>query len=360
MTSSATLLTGTSQLSSTTAGLQRWISSGLCQSQSGAFVAWYDLATGRPSHDYPEISGYALTYLAGQSTLSTRELAAGHRGAEWLLARVNAGNLAARDGWDNRAIYLFDLGMIATGLLSFGRRVQDRRFIAAGLELVDWLDNEPDSARSVSPISARGNASTRQSWSTLGQAHLTKIVQAFLLATGFEHGGARRCPELLIETAKRLQYEDGRFATDCDQSSTMLHPHLYAAEGLWIWGSARRDNDCLERSRAAVAWAWSHQLPSGGFPARAPTATDDSSVEQSDVTAQAVRLALMLGIRSPAIDRAVRRLIESTREQRGAQAVLYQPDSTNGHLNTWATIFAAQALAMAVPHASAISWRQLV
>jgi hypothetical protein len=348
-------------VASTAAGLRRWISSEACQRPTGAIAAWYDLDASRRSYDYPEIGGYALTFLAGQAALSKRESAAGRRCAEWLVARVRARNFAARDRWDNDAIYLFDLGMIASGLLSFGRRVQDSRFIAAGLELVGFVGDETGSVSSISPISARGHHSERRTWSSRGRAHLAKIVQAFLFANEFNIGAERGHPELLIESVKSLQADDGRIQTDPDQTTTMLHPHLYAAEGLWIWGSARGEDDSLERAWAAVQWVWSQQLESGGFPRSVPDPPRGGLTdEQSDVTAQAVRLALVLGLRSPAVDRAVARMIELTREHKEALGIVYQPGSRDVHLNTWATLFAAQALNVAIPNSPLISWRQLV
>ena len=76
-------------LAAAAAGLRAWVSSGVCQSASGAFVAWFDRASGRRSYDYPEITGYVLTYLAGQTFLSERERSAGHRAAEWLNERCS-------------------------------------------------------------------------------------------------------------------------------------------------------------------------------------------------------------------------------------------------------------------------------
>src|SRR5712692_696159 len=162
---------------STAAGLRAWIASGACQSENGAFVAWIDLATGRPSYDYPEITGYALTFLAGQASLSDDECSVGRRAAEWLVDRVRRGNLAARDGWDDDAVYLFDLAMIASGLLSFGRRVQVERYVEAGFELVNILADELASTEPISPVSARGRPSGRRGWSTDGRTHLAKLVQ---------------------------------------------------------------------------------------------------------------------------------------------------------------------------------------
>jgi hypothetical protein len=345
----------------TGAGLRTWLSSGACQSPSGAFVAWCDLTARSRSYDYPEITGYALTFLAGQTSLSERECAVGQKAADWLTARVRAGALAARDGWDTNAIYLFDLGMIASGLLSFGRRMEVERYLETGLQLANFLRRETSSTKSISPVSRHGPRSRRVSWSSRGVAHLAKLAQALLLADEVEGQADGSGSARLIGTVERLQAADGRIQTDEEGAATMLHPHLYAAEGLWIWGSATGDRDALERAKTAVEWVWTQQLRDGGLPRSAPRRREAGpALEQSDVTAQAVRLALMLGLRSAACDRAVTRLIELARNHDAGLAVAYQPGSPDQHLNTWATLFAAQALAAATPKVGAISWRQLV
>jgi hypothetical protein len=141
---------------------------------------------------------------------------------------------------------------------------------------------------------------------------------------------------------------------------TMLHPHLYAAEGLWLFGSATGDGESLERARNAVEWAWTQQLPSGGFPRSARAGgRPGEDLEQSDVTAQATRLALALHLPAVDTERALARLQDVTRAYGESSAVLYQPTSPDRHLNTWATMFAAQALALAADR-QALSWSELV
>ncbi len=335
----------------TVAGLHEWLM-GAAQGPSGAFWAWCDLSTGQPSFEYPEITGYVLTYLAGLASLSARERAVGERAGSWLIRRFDRGDLSARDGWDNGTIYLFDLAMVAAGLLSFGRRIHAERPVESGLRLVALLRRALEEDPTFSPTSSRTSASERRAWSTHGRAHLAKIVQALLLGEDVSDRGATR----LIEHVKCLQHDDGRIETG-PEPETMLHPHLYAAEGLWIWGTARGDRDALERARAAVTWAWKEQLPTGGLPRSAASA---APVEQSDVTAQALRLALALGMESAEIDQAVARLIGLTRGLAEDHGIVYQPAAARAHVNTCATLFAAQALASAVLGAPPIPWYHLV
>src|SRR5437763_1556608 len=329
-------------------GLARWISSGACQSSSGAFAAWVEMASGEKAYDYAEITGYALTHLAARGELSESEVEVGRRAAEWLTARVRQRRLAARDGWDDDAVYLFDLGMIATGLQTFGRRVDEARYVDAGRELVDLLDREL--ATDLVAVASSGPRSERTNWSTRGVVHLAKLAQAFLLAG--REDPARR----LIDAARAVQGPDGHMPTDPESPVTMLHPHLYGAEGLWMWGSATGDQDAIDRARANVQWVWTHQLQSGGLP-RAFGRPEP--IEQLDVTSQAVRMALLLGVRTPGVDRAIERLLECARERDGMLALPYQPGSPDVHLNTWVTMFASQAIALALPDAEPPRWDHL-
>ena len=126
-------------------------------------------------------------------------------------------------------------------------------------------------------------------------------------------------------------------------------------------GSATGEADSLERARAAVEWACTHQLEEGGFPRSvADGVRSDDAVEQSDVTAQIVRLALVFGLGSRVVERAIARLRELACESEGMLAMVYQPASPNIHLNTGATLFAAQAFAMAVTGAPVITWPEFV
>jgi hypothetical protein len=337
----------------TEAGLRAWLSSGAAQSPAGAFVAWLELGTGAKAFEYPEITGYALTYLAGHAAPTADVLTAAMAPADWLATRLDAGNLAARDGWDQNAEYLFDLGIVATGLLVLGRRISSDRYLEAGLGIVSRLRSELLGG-GISALTRAGPRSKRNSWSTAGTAHLAKLAQCFLLADEQAIPDVRAAPARLIEAVKRIQGDNGRIPTHPEQA-VMLHPHLYAAEGLWIWGTAVGDVEAVERARAALAWTWNHQLEGGGLPG-----SETGGGEQSDVTAQAVRLSLALDERGPATERALTRLTRLARETRGGLALVYRPDRGKEHLNTWATLFAAQALALAAPATPALSWRTIV
>lgn len=124
-------------LLSTSGEIRRWLV-GRARSTSGAVHAWVDAATGVPAFEYPEITGYALTFWAAQSIATEDELEAGRQAAGWLGELVESGRLHAREGWDSNAVYNFDLAMMANGLLAFGVRHQPEA-VATGISLAAYL-----------------------------------------------------------------------------------------------------------------------------------------------------------------------------------------------------------------------------
>lgn len=347
------------------AQLRRWLTSGRCQRSNGAFVAWRDARTGVHAFEYPEITGYALTYLAGRPNLGADEALVGRQAAEWLIRRFQVGNYAARDGWDEGTIYLFDLAMIANGLLTFGERVSEERYVTSGLDLAAKLIDELQGAcgpRTLSPATPTTNRASN--WSTTGQAHMCKAVQCLLHADRLGVRGATAVAERLVAHTLRLQAKDGWFRTQQATGVVMLHPHLYAIEGLWIWGTARSDDHALAQARHGMTWLWTHQLQHGGFPqlaANSGLSSEADAVEQMDVTCQAIRMTLALHLDMPGIDRAKQRLTcVAQYDGPGCAALPYQPASLPHHLNVWATLFGAQATEVVSAGIEALTWQGLV
>ena len=356
---------GADPLTETALRLRRWIAEGGCQSPSGAFHAWRDASADHLAFPYPEITGYALTHFASLRNISRAERDAGNRAAQWLLDRLDTGNLAARDGWDADSEYVFDLAMIATGLMTFGQHTGNERLIRGGLDVTRLLQQQMSADDGLSALATHSQSNSQhQGWATEGLAHLAKVVQCLLIANDLGLADGADTARILIDCTLREQRLDGAFRTQMDESFTMLHPHHYAIEGLWIWGVRQRDQVALERARAGIAWSWQRQLENGGFPRRVSHerlhADVPEFVEQSDVTAQAVRMAVALDYPVSGLKNAIRRLLEVSVEHTHGRAVLYQPESSARHLNTWASLFAHQALSIAEAGPSSMKWNTLV
>jgi hypothetical protein len=344
--------------------LRLWLSAE-AQAPSGAIVSWLDHESGRPAFEYPEISGYALTHFAGsilQGDQLHRELKAGKKAATWLTGLIDEERLAARQGWDSHAVYNFDLAMIANGLMVFGHRLHEDRLVEYGLSLTSRLIDQlerygylPCIDHETSPLSERTE------WSTQGVAHLVKVAQCMLTGAVYGLDFAREGASLLVNDGIAAQQCDGRIVTHPDDKVTMLHPHLYAVEGLWVYGRATGDRRAMACARRAVAWAYRQRLPTGGLP-RFATA-DDGTVgpEQCDVTAQFLRAAILTGFEgdlSPTIARLCSLALPNVGVGR---AIPYQPHAQMIHRNIWASMFTAQACQLCVNEPSdALNWWLLV
>lgn len=343
-----------------TTGLRAWLGSGACQSESGAYYAWVDADTGEPAFEYPEITGYALTWLAGRPDPTDEEIAAGHRAGDWLVARdAGSGGLPARAGWDRQAVYNFDLAMIATGLIGFGARFGNDGYVAEGVAIA--LDLAMQTPADGHLASIRGGTGTDRSvWSTEGHAHLVKAVQCLMLAAERGEHAAHAAAAAIVGAVPPIQREDGRFETHPRDEETMLHPHLYAVEGLYAWATVTGDEEALARARSATEWAWRHQLDAGGLPRFVATADGERGPEQFDLTGQGIRAALMLGLRPEGLDRAVARLADAAADGEGGLALPYQPAAERVHRNAWVSMFGAQALELASQESPSLEWRWLV
>lgn len=343
-------------------GLRHWVANGGCQGPSGAFHAWRDEATGHLAFEYPEITGYALTHLCGHNDPDPTERRAAATAANWLLERLaRRKNLSARDDWDGWAIYNFDLAMIATGLMIAAPVLDDVRCRDVGLDLVAFIADQIRDGKRVPAVVYAAEGSTRRGWSVDGEAHMLKALQCFVLA---EQAGAPDRGDAIrtmAASAAELQEDDGRFRTQAIDDRTMLHPHLYAVEGLWAYGRAHSDEAALHSARRAAEWAWQHQLPTGGFPRFVPVdgAVDVDSPEQFDVTAQALRAAYLFDLDEQGRDLATLRLCQVARRTHDALALPYQSPPAPSHHNAWVGMFAAQASGLAAG-AAEISWKTLI
>jgi hypothetical protein len=134
-------------------------------------------------------------------------------------------------------------------------------------------------------------------------------------------------------------YAAGRFRIHADSSVTYVHAHCYAVEGLL----------CLQRrglaevggvARDCAGWLAQIQAANGGIRAW-HDGTHASGPLRADATAQAVRIWSCVNRRAfgDAIGRALGFL---GRLQSVSGGICYEPGS--GDVNTWATVFAVQAV----------------
>jgi hypothetical protein len=252
--------------------------------------------------------------------------------------------------------------MIATGLMAFGSRHGTEEMVASGTQLARAIQQEIAETGTLQSIPPRsGTSSSRSAWSTDGLAHLVKTVQCLMWADAFGMDGCADAATTLIDLSRTAQREDGRFVTHPSDQETMLHPHLYAVDGLWIYGTATKDDAALQRAAAATRWVWDRQRATGAFPRWVDPTGGGEGPDQADLTAQALRAAVLLEVADERMEATARWLAATAvRHEDGTVAATYQPGSGAVHQNTWATLFCAQALQAHLDGRGTVSWQTLV
>jgi hypothetical protein len=332
------------------ADLFDWLFTGLLAHPSGGIAGWRDRRTGRLSDEYPEISGYFLSAAVFADAMGSPVVI---RAADWLIERIEQNTTASRRV-DGPAIYNFDQGIIAAGLIKYGVRARQARAVAAGIHAASRLRDQVEQHGYLPTLDRAagqplGRAAT---WSTVGRLHLSKTVQCLLLAAELGASGMRDAARRIIDdvsSAFSLQSDGLRDAT----GAANLHAACYALEGLWIWDTAQRTTGLRAVLEAAFDELVSYRLPSGSFPRTAVALR-----EQSDVLAQLVRLAVLLG-RESTVGPSTGRLRDVATPTRHGWAVPYEPQAPEVHENAWATMFAAQALAL-VDGPPDLEWWELI
>jgi hypothetical protein len=360
-------------------GALRWVVSSGIQIRAqdgqvdGGFAAWYDLENQTYPFVYSEITGYMLTLLCAVEALhanSTPTLTGMARLAgDWLLRAVwnQANGFACLRPLDNRTThnrqalsYAFDNGVIINGLCNLYRRTGLLRYLDAAVSTADWLVCAAQRADGLfEPVfdAARGVfISQGDTWSQFPGSYQAKIAIGLLNLFDLTH------QERLVDAAERVctaavnfQTSDGRLATFPDAERTNCHAMAYAAEGLWSAGTYLGRQDYLCYSLSAVKWLLDNQSSSGQV-ARHFHHNRPYFVDRFDITAQALRLALLLRTdgRLDAYDDRVDRLCTllvggqlSDRDPAADGAFVFGRASDGRvlrHANTWVTAFAIQAI----------------
>ncbi|MGC4761779.1 hypothetical protein ACLQ20_02840 [Micromonospora sp. DT46] len=344
-----------------TGAITTWFRNGRTQHASGAFCGWREGPEGPLSPPYPEITGYALTFLTG---VGAGDGAAAERAVDWLVARERAGDHASRPERADGIVYAFDVAMITHGLLRVGALTGRVAVTEAGLRQADRLVAAVDHEGRLACLLGDPVTHLAPAWSTRGQVHLLKCAQALLSAHEAGHPRARQVAERLVRAAvdAPTDGEPGPPVPTCPGSDTVsLHALCYGAEGLWVWGTATGDEAALRVSRRFTEWVWRQQLPDGAFPGfvRADGRPGGGRA-QNDVLAQAVRLASLHRFTGVSVNAATDHLLGRLWRHGEEAAAIYWPDTDSAHLNSWVSMFAAQALWLRGRSERRLDWWELV
>lgn len=307
-------------------GPHAWLTDADVIRADGAVMSWVN--PDKPGYAYPEIAGYMLSYLAlhGPETVGLRNRIAGR------IARdLTPSGAVGRGGIE----YVFDSSMALGGLLAHEARAGtlpdaqmiDRlyRFITSRLEARSGLDGTPDALPSH--------------WSASYGAHLLKTVLSLTMFDERRPGAdtSRLIDGLLVDLLP-LQEQNGRFLVNSISDETYTHSHCYAMEALLVL-DGRRWTSLDRYIERGADWLARVQLPSGGMPSR-HTGAGAVGVPHADCTAQAMRVWECLD--TDRYGDNIARGAEFLTSLQVGGGIRYREGSDD--INTWATIFGAQAL----------------
>lgn len=344
----------------TRAAIAAWLVDGPARVRGGPHegaIAGVVCTSGTVAYVYPEIAGYDLQWLAWRARAGDPAAPLAERAAavqRWLRVwladcqppRTRIHFVEEAD-WRNSAVFCFDLAMVLRGLASAagaGLIRRDAALIAeVGRNLTPLIgaDGEFDACF---PVNA--GASVPQRWSTRRGPFLAKAAAGVIAAV-------RAHPAAMPERVERAALATFDASVDAllARPHREAHPLLYALEGVLSLPGHPRLRELLPQ----LITRFGILLASADADGRLPEALAGHAEEQGpariDVAAQALRVGCLLErhggpgtVDSVAMGR-LRRLLEA--EVRPSGAVPFAIGVAPTYWNTWAAMFADQALVFA-------------
>lgn len=310
-----------------------------------AVVNW--LSPDDDVHDgtYPEIGGYYLSFLAQVADLDAPAVtcrAMAEKVLRWFdRADGTPATIERRrprvGDWRNDCLFTFDLAMIVRGMMAVDARWP-------GIVAPTLLSRYADAAMAIGVDGRLGSHLLRGDsamvvpvkWSTQVDVHHVKAAAAL---GGLDHGVAALAEATLAAWRAKPR-----------QAVRELHPALYFIEGWLIaWARSGDRGDLRHAAEMFVAVLETLHVETADLPA---VAGHGYAGSRGDAQAQLLRAGLILD-RADALDAAATRKWRGLVDQVAMNVVdRIAPqggvtfDRTSGHRNSWASMFAWQALAL--------------
>jgi hypothetical protein len=336
--------------------LEAWLLSDAVQAaggdHDGAVAGWVDEA-GAAGFLYPEITGYYLTWLsflrASRPEFEHEAAQRSARAVSWL-ARIAEEPLLPtriylrRNGtvdWRSAAVFSFDVAMVLRGVAQATSCVGGPALAllnSLGARFGHWFAEGTDILRSHRPPEA--DLSLPRRWSTEPGVHHAKAAAAILLLP--DGAVASSVRTVSAKTVDHWASSGGAFTP----AQKALHPELYFIEGLLLAAYPGRDTSLLPRASAQYQAVMAGQRSDGALP---PDLDRPRAAVRADVLAQALRVGcLLLNPDAPGRDGRLNGLTRLAAALEmfvtSAGSVVFERESGRRYQNTWAAMFAHQAL----------------
>lgn len=331
--------------------LRDWLLAGPAQlrdgSEAGAVAGSLDEFS-RAKYAYAEITGYYLHWLSELAAdgIDARVPVAAQAALDWFCRACCGDHLPATriaqfddsPDWRNDAQFCFDFGMLINGVVSaiqqgLARDIEQHEAVVDSLDrVVARLQRHarPDGLRAALPLTDRD---LPERWSTRGGAFLAKPAVRIL------HSARLRPLPLDLDHACQREIERCTAVAALAERPSLLHPLLYAAEGL-IWAAPERAAD--------IAAMLNHGLERADADGRLPEDAEGDTGPRNDVAAQALRLGVWLRVHAPehAPDPVLMERLAAlvAAEIRADGSIPFRPHGGDDDTNVWCALFAEQAL----------------
>lgn len=336
---------------------------------SGGFYGWKNMIEVNDINKFPfiynEVTGYSFSSFSHiySEFKNSQCLIAMKESLEYIKKNLNENNLLNTGKRTNKdfkekgeienQIYLFDNGIIMSGLINYYKVIKDQEICNIAKEmgdsLIKYFFNGYNISNALLDVDLLPIDYGLEKWSTKIGSYHAKV------GIGFNdlYNITRNKKYLIIcknicDFAVGLQNYDGSFLNNPGKfNNIFLHPHLYACEGLTYVGYAQKNKEWLISGLKGIEWTLSKLTTNGGVPR-----SNIDNTDQADCTSQLLRLLLLyykdlnkyLKIPNENIDNAINllynRIIDFFIESEGA--IKYTNHSN--FVCTWCTMFVLQAL----------------
>lgn len=354
-----------------------WLLSSGIQNRQGYFNAWYDLEKKKYSFIYDEMIGYGTQTLLSLYDRwgKTIYLQKAKKAIDWLIENMlykdddpKANNTFIwkydlPDGPFSTKVYTFDTGMCLSSIVDLYIFTEEKKYLDIAVSAANWMvdvmRNHDGSFKASYDFQEKSFGTGR--WSLMPGAYHSKLSIGLLkLFNVTEDERLKKSVIDLCDWVMQLQLKDGRFKININSEDTYVHPHCYAAEGLFYAGKELPVKRYEDAAIKATNWLMKIQKDNGSVSRWYYSKTGLDSNNNAETLAQTIRLYMLSNPNQTCkeelfifnkLKKAIDHLstMQCFNENKHAMGGFYYASidaKRVPHINCCATLFSIQALQM--------------
>ena len=337
----------------------------------GGMHAWFDQDTKSYSFLYSEITGYSINaFLFLYHLLNEKRfLNKAEEAAAWLInvayqpksgVQTKFPNSENKESYFESWTFTFDNWIVAYGLANLFEVSRKNKYLEVAVDIADFLlsktQTEIGMFYPVYNIQAKKPETTYDKWSRQpGSFHAKALLALLKLNKITNEKRYHLAAEKLALAVLTIQQPNGRFITHDQSGSTLLHPHLYTLEGLAAFGFAKENFQIVESVQKGIEWVLKNQNSDGSIYCFFENGSFRPYI-RADILAQTLRMGSILVshghfLRYKQSLNRLRNCLITYQVKSGPQTGGYlygqeENGKVHNHVNSWVSMFAAQALAI--------------